>query len=81
MARLRIVEALGYYAANNGKRMTQDELASYIWPSSSKESRNININKLINGRTKRVDIDAIKTICKTTGVDANFLLNMKPMEE
>ena len=58
--------------ANIAYREYKDELSELIWSESSKESRNININKIIDGKTKRIDFRWIPIICKFTGKDANY---------
>jgi len=76
MEKLRITEALGKFAQKHGRRMTQDELAKYIYPESSVNSRNVNIAKLKNGKTKRVSITTVKRLCEKLDVDANFLFGI-----
>ena len=79
MRKLRIREALAFKQLNEGVRMSQDELAKKLYPTSSRTSRNLNLSKMIKGESKRIDINAVHVICEQTGVDANFLFGVKPM--
>lgn len=74
MSKLKINEAF-LFAKENGGKVRKGELASLIWEGSPKASR-ANLSNLISGRSKRVDIDMIPTICKYFGVTADFLFGL-----
>lgn len=71
--RIRLSEALKAYQDRTGQRLTQNEIAAAVYPTSSPQSRAINISKIATGKAKMVSPDTIMVICKMTGVDANFL--------
>ncbi len=77
MAKLRITEAMAHYTLKTGEEMKRRDLAAKIWPTGSDKSRPINIRALMNGKTKRIDIDAVDKICKATQTDPNFLFGWK----
>jgi len=75
---LRIREALKY-ALLSGKNISRMDLARAIFPDSKRETQEVNITNLLTGKTKRPNPEWIPIICELTGVDANFLFNIKPM--
>jgi hypothetical protein len=68
---MRLIEALEF--ANIGQRKRKKDLARLLWPDSSYESQDVNMSKLINGKTKRIDPGWVNIIADFCGVDANFL--------
>lgn len=77
---LRIKESLRY-ALLIGRDVTQMGLAERIWPDSKKETQKVNVSNLVRGETKKITPETVNIICNYTGVDANFLFNIKPMEK
>lgn len=79
---LRIEEAMGYHEANKNKSelsLQKKDLGKLLFKEAKPKTQVVNISNLINGKTSRVAPNWIKLICKATGVDANFLLGIKPM--
>lgn len=75
MGRLRINEAIAR-ADRNGKRIKKKELATLLWPESSAVAQQVNMTKLCNGTTRRVEVKQIEILCKELGCDANYLFGM-----
>ena len=78
MGHLRIREAI-LFAKRNGKKVTNITLGKRLWKNTLETTLNTNMSHLNGGRTKRVDINWIGEICDETGVDANFLFGVEPM--
>lgn len=51
-------------------------LAEVLWPGSKKHSAYVNFLNLKTGRTKKVDIENVPTICRILGVSADFLFGL-----
>lgn len=79
MLKLRLNEALAF-ALGNGKNIKRSDIADALWGSSSLDAKKVNMSNLSRGKTKRIEIWWIKKICELTGVDANFLLGIKKLE-
>ena len=79
---LRINEALDFHEQMKSKgeaSISRMELADVFFEGSQEATKKVNMSNLARGRTKRVDPNWVKVICKRTGVDANFLFGIKPM--
>ncbi len=74
---LNLKQAILDYENRTGEKMTEKRLASLIWPELSENNRKVRLSKLINGKTKRIDIETVKMICKTLKVDCNSLFRIK----
>lgn len=61
-----------------GLKVTKKELAEKLWEDSQPKSRTVNMSSLCNRRTRKINIEWVAKICEATGVDANFLFNIKP---
>lgn len=61
-----------------GLKMNKKELAKLLWEESQPKSRTVNMSSLCNRRTQKINIEWVSKICEATGVDANFLFNIKP---
>ena len=81
MERLKIEEAIIQTSAKWGRRITQNEVGEILFPASSRAAQQINFSKLMNGKTKRVDIQMIRRLCEYLEVDANFLFDVKPVKK
>lgn len=75
---LKINEALAYATAH-GRKINKEELAAKLFPEASKMTQYYNIQHLISGRTKRVKPETVVTICKETGVSADFLFGLEKL--
>ena len=62
----------------NGLKVTKKELAKQLWEDSQPKSRTVNMSSLCNRRTRKINIEWVSKIGEATGVDANFLFNIKP---
>lgn len=51
-------------------------LAEVLWPESNKHSAYMNFLNLKTGRSKKVDIENVPTICRILGVSADFLFGL-----
>ena len=51
-------------------------LAEVLWPESNKHSAYMNFLNLKTGRSKKVDIEKVPTICRILGVSADFLFGL-----
>ena len=74
--KLRINEAIAL-AESRGKKIIKKDLAKKIWPNSRPEAQAMNMTNLATGATKKVNPDWVVTICKETGVSADFLFGLK----
>lgn len=75
MEKFKINEAFAY-AKEIGKKVMKRDLARILWPQSKEKSALANISNLCNGKTKKVDIDAVPVICGQLGVTADFLFGL-----
>ncbi len=80
MDTIKLREAILTYSARIGKKVKDQDVAEMLFPDSSIEARRLNMSKLVNGETKRVDVPMIQRICKELGVDANFLFDVDPVD-
>ena len=79
--KLRTQDAL-QYAALTGKNIKElkKRLSLKYWPDSKEETRDVNISNFFRGETKSFTVKKIRDLCSETGVDANFLFDVKPMK-
>jgi hypothetical protein len=80
MNEIRIRAAIEH-ARNKGGKLTKTSIAVACYPESRKATAIRNLDRMINGTTRRIDPDQVFTICEMTGVDANFLFSTPPMED
>ena len=71
----RIDEAI-CRAKANGKKVKKKELAAKLWPDSSEAAQQVAMTALCTGRKQKVNPDWVVTICKETGVSADFLFGL-----
>lgn len=62
----------------NGLKVSKKEIAEMLWEDTKPKSRTVNMSSLCNRRTQKINIEWVSKICEATGVDANFLFNIKP---
>lgn len=79
MGNLKLNESFEF-AKCEGKKVMKRELASELWPDSRDKTANANISNLCNGKTKKIDIDAVPIICERLGVTADFLFGISPLQ-
>lgn len=60
-------------AIANGKDLTVEELAKAMFPQLSEHAACFKLYKLRTGRTKRVEINQVLTICRVCGCSPNLL--------
>lgn len=80
MSSIRLREAMWTCSAKTGQKVSQKDLGEHLYPESKPESQQIKVSKLVTGKTQNFDADTIIKICEVLGVDANFLFNIKPIE-
>ncbi len=84
---LLVEEAILYARLNkktiNGEKITKQSLGKNIsvWKEKNSKSINANIHNLSKGHTGKKFVRIIREICELTGVDANFLFQIKPMDD
>jgi len=81
---LKIDEAIAFYNKNRKEDkpiLMKSDIAKELFPDSKEATQVVNMSNLTQGKTHRVDPNLIKKICKITGVDANFLLDVKKMKK
>lgn len=61
-----------------GLKVSKKEIAEMLWEDTKPKSRTVNMSSLCNRRTQKINIEWVSKICEATGVDANFLFNIKP---
>lgn len=78
---MRFTESLEY-ALLKGKSVKEvkKNIAAKIWSDSKEDTREVSCSNIFRGKTQQFSELSIKSICEETGVDANFLFNVKPME-
>ena len=78
---LRSKDALEY-AILTGKNIRQikKRLSAKWWPDSVPKTREVNISNFFRSKTKSFTVKRIRELCEETGVDANFLIDVKPMK-
>jgi predicted transcriptional regulator of viral defense system len=81
MEDLRIQEALVWGARKRGSKITITEVAEKVFPQSKLNVARVSASNLVNGKTKRISAHEVKVICALTGVDANYIFNINPMED
>ncbi len=78
---MKIEEGMLQYRDATGKKFNRAELAAELWPESKKNVQNVNMSRLINGKTKAKE-DQIQIIYRALKVvDIHFLLNIKPLKK
>lgn len=60
-------------AMASGRNITVEELAKEVFPELSEHAACYKLYKLRTGRTKRVTIDQVLTICRVCGCSPNLL--------
>ena len=76
---LRINEALDFHEKTKAKSeptIQKIDLAKELFKGAKPKTLPVNMSNLVNGR---VDPLWVKHICAVTGVDANFLFGIKPI--
>lgn len=73
MQKLRINEAVLAFNSKNEGGISLLHLAKKIWPESETKTQQVSISKLVNGKTRRIEMDWVKIICEETGVSPDFL--------
>lgn len=64
-----------------GREGIRETLKEKLWPNQTDTQRNMNINNLISGRAKTLRPEWVSIVCKECAVDANYLFDVKKMEE
>lgn len=60
-------------AMASGKNLTVEVLAKELFPELSEHAACYKLYKLRTGRTKRIEIDQVLTICRVCGCSPNLL--------
>lgn len=83
MENFRLNEAFEYAKKVEGKKCKKIDLAKILWGDSTAKTAHTNFSNLANGKSKKVNIDAIPVICKHLGITADFLfgLSKEPTRE
>ena len=76
MSRLRIAEAMEKLE-QKGNKIKKIQIAEKLWPKSSRKTQQMNIANLIDGKTKRVDIEWVSILCEVLECNPSFLFNHK----
>ena len=73
----KLKEAIAYAKEKGllGKKQKK-ELAQALWPNSTPHAAYMNFLNLKTGRSKKVDIEKVPTICRILGVSADFLFGL-----
>jgi len=73
----KLKEAIAYAKEKGllGKKQKK-ELAQALWPNSTPHAAYMNFLNLETGRSKKVDIEKVPTICRILGVSADFLFGL-----
>ena len=71
---LKIEEAIAK-AKRNGKVVKKRQIAEKLWPDSEPGAQQVNMTKLVSGKTKGIRPEWVVTICKMCDCDPNFLFD------
>jgi len=71
--RLRIEEALMLHNSKADPKIRIIDLGFALWPDSQESAQKVNVSKLVNGKTVRVEIAWIKILCEKLECSPNFL--------
>lgn len=61
------------------EKLTRQRLAEAMFPNLSRTSAAEKLSRLANNDSERLSKDEIKILCEKTGVDANFVFDVKPL--
>lgn len=81
--KIRVEEAINYHNSNkpvSKPKLLKRDLGKELFKSAKPATIKVNTSNLITGKTSRISLKLVKIICDMTGVDANFLFNIKPMK-
>lgn len=70
---LRIEQAIAR-AKEQGRKIRKKDISLALWPEGSEASRIINMGRLCNGTTRRIEPEWLVKISEITGVSVEFLL-------
>ena len=73
MSKIIEIDEAVKHAMANGKDITVEVLAKEMFPKLSEHAACYKLYKLRTGRTKRVEIDQVLTICRVCGCSPNLL--------
>ena len=73
MSKIIEIDEAVKHAIANGKDLTVKELAKEMFPELSEHAACFKLYKLRTGRTKRVEINQVLTICRVCGCSPNLL--------
>jgi len=71
--RLRISEALMLQNSKLETKIRIIDLGIALWPDSKESAQKVNVSKLVNAKTVRVEIAWIKILCEKLECTPNFL--------
>lgn len=69
---LRVGEAIERAKAK-GIKVFRKDIAARLWSGSSESTQKVCITNLCSGKTKRVEVEWIKTICEMCDCTPNYL--------
>lgn len=69
---MRIEQALAR-AKEQGRKVLKKDLAAKLWPDSVTTTQQVNMTRLCNGGTTKINEEWVSIICDMTGCDPNFL--------
>ena len=72
---MRIEQAIAR-AKEQGNKVLKKDIAARLWPDRTPEAQQVNMTKLLKGKTARIDPDWIGIICEMTGVSSDFLFGL-----
>lgn len=70
------LEAAIARAKESGKKVLKKDIAARLWPDRTPEARQVNMTKLLTGKTLRIEPGWVEIICEMTGVSADFLFGL-----
>lgn len=74
---MRLKEAIAYAKEKGllGKKQKK-ELAQVLWPKSTPRAAYMNFLNLENGKSKKIDVESVPTLCSVLGVSADYLFGI-----
>ena len=73
---LKLKEAIAR-SEMNGKKIMKKEIAARLWATSNKQTRQVNMTNLLNGRTKKINFEWVIIICTMLDCTADYLFGLQ----
>ncbi len=72
---MRLNEAIAR-AKESGRKVLKKDIAARLWPDRTPEAQQVNMTKLLKGKTVGIKPEWVGIICEMTGVSSDFLFGL-----